>query len=237
MLVVGTEIAALGVLAISLCAIGNIRIGQGGLLLGSAIYLVMGALIIKGLGQHFPHSHFGLANAITLVRTAFSSFLFALSADMLAGNDPLSDPFVHWLITGLAAASLIFDGVDGWIARHLQTESRFGAQFDMHADAFFVLSLAVLLSISGLVGVWVMLSGLMFYIFQLAGQFWPWLTGSLPPRWRRKFVCVLQASLLIAALAPVTPAWAAQLACLVGLAALTWSFAIDALWLAKRADQ
>lgn len=230
----GIEIAAFGAIAIALCAISTIDIGHGGLLLGSAIYLIIGIMVLKGLRQHCPHTHFGFANAITLLRAAFSSFLFALSADSLAGHNLLSDPFVHWLVTALAAAFLALDGLDGWIARHCGMESRFGAQFDMHADALFVLSVCLLLSVSGLVGPWVLINGLIFYIFHAARTVWPALDGTLPSRWRRKAICVLQTMLLITALAPVTPYWAAQLACLTGLGLLIWSFGIDTVWLLRQ---
>ncbi len=233
----GVEIATLGAIAIILCAISKVEIGQGGLILGSAIYIIIGILVLKGLRQHCPHTHFGLANAITLLRAAFSSFLFAVSADIIAGNNPLSDPFIHWLITCLAVASLTLDGLDGWIARHHGMESRFGAQFDMHSDALFVLSLTLLLSVSGLTGPWVIINGLIFYLFQTAAYIWPGLGRALPPRWRRKAICVLQTALLITALAPITPHWAAQLACLTGLGLLTWSFGVDIRWLLRHENQ
>lgn len=237
MLEAGIEIAAFGAIAITLCAISTIDIGHGGLLLGSAIYLTIGVMVLKGLGQHCPHTRFGLANAITLWRAAFSSFLFALSADSLAGNYPLSDPFIHTLITVLAATFLALDGLDGWLARHYGMESRFGEQFDMHIDALFVLSLCLLLAVSGFVGPWVLLNGLIFYMFQAAKHIWPAFHGKLPPQWRRKAICVLQTMLLIAALAPVTPYWAAQLGCLAGLGLLIWSFGIDTIWLLRRGYQ
>lgn len=229
----GTEIAALGAAAILLYLISPIAIGQGGLIFWSGIYLIIGISVLRGLRQHLPHSHFGLANAITLLRAVFSSFLFALSADVLSGHNPLSNPFTQWLVTILAAVSLSLDGVDGWIARHSGMQSRFGAQFDMHSDALFVLSLTLLLSVTGLAGPWVLLSGLMFYMFLGAGLVWPWLNAALPPRWRRKTICVLQTVMLIVALSPVTPYWAAQLACLAGLGLLTWSFGVDVIWLMR----
>lgn len=230
----GTEIAALGAGAILLYLISPIAIGQGGLIFWSAIYVVIGISVLRGLREHLPHSHFGLANAITLLRAVFSSFLFALSADVLSGHNPLANPFTHWLVTILAAVSLSLDGVDGWIARHSGMQSRFGAQFDMHSDALFVLSLTLLLSVTGLTGPWVLLSGLMFYMFLGAGLVWPWLNATLPPRWRRKTICVLQTVMLIVALAPATQYWAAQLACLAGLGLLTWSFGVDVLWLLRQ---
>jgi hypothetical protein len=77
----------------------------------------------------------------------------------------------------------------------------------------------------------------MFYLFQVAGHLWPGLCRPLPPQWRRKAVCVIQTALLITALAPVSPFWIAQLACLTGLGLLTWSFGIDVAWLLRRENQ
>lgn len=237
MLEAGIGIAVFGAIAMALYAISAIDIGHGGLFLGSAIYLIIGIMVLKGLRQHCPHTHFGLANTITLMRAAFSSFLFALSADSLGGHLPWPDLFTQWLITALAAAFLALDGLDGLIARHTRMESRFGAQFDMHVDALFVLSLCLLLVISKLAAPWVLFNGLIFYVFHAAKHIWPAFEGELPPRWRRKAICVIQTILLITALAPVTPFWAAQLACLTGLALLIWSFGIDTVWLLRQENQ
>jgi hypothetical protein len=74
----------------------------------------------------------------------------------------------------------------------------------------------------------------MRYAFIAAGWGLPWMRGSLPPSVRRQAVCVVQIVALIVALAPiVTPPLSTAISA-VGLAILTWSFALDVAWLARR---
>jgi hypothetical protein len=43
-------------------------------------------------------------------------------------------------------------------------------------------------------------------------------------------VCVVQGVVLLVALGPIIPLWLAVAVCAAGLAALTWSFALDVRW-------
>jgi phosphatidylglycerophosphate synthase len=121
---------------------------------------------------------------------------------------------------------LLLDGADGWTARRTGLASPFGARFDMEVDALFVLVLAMLVARTGAAGGWVMIAGLLRYLFVVAGFFWPILTLPLPASFRRKAVCVVQILALLAALAPPAAAVASWL-CLGGLILLVYSFAAD----------
>lgn len=227
----GFELALHGSIMAVLYAVFPETLSLAGLAVAIAAYISIGYLVLSGLSYHQPHRNFGIANSITLGRAAFGAIVFALAIDIFGGHRLLSDPVICWVVTGAAALSLVLDGIDGWMARRTGLASAFGANFDMHTDAFFVLALSLLIAAKGTTGPWIIVSGLVFYAFLLAGAIWPVLMNPLPPRWRRKAVCVMQTALLIVVLAPATPFWAAQLAGLTGLALLLWSFGIDLVWL------
>lgn len=187
--------------------------------------LVLGLLYF--LPDHRPHRRFGPANQVTLGRGVLTAHLAGLVGE---GGDPA----VAWCALGLALAAETLDGADGWIARRRGWVSAFGARFDMETDALLTLVLAVLVWSLGKAGIWVLAAGLMRYAFVAAGFLLPWLNDPLPPSRRRKAVCVVQVLSLTLALAPVLPAGPAAALAAAGLCALTYSFAVDLLWLARR---
>jgi phosphatidylglycerophosphate synthase len=134
----------------------------------------------------------------------------------------------------LAIVAVALDGVDGKLARSRNETSDFGARFDMETDALLILVLAALVWQLDKAGAWILLAGLLRYVFVAASYALPWFARPLPPSRRRQTVCVLQIVSLIGALAPlVRPPWSASLA-LLGLLLLAWSFAVDVAWLARR---
>jgi phosphatidylglycerophosphate synthase len=179
-----------------------------------------------------PHP-FGLANWVTLIRAVIALLFLGLGLAAFGGGVILG-PSLRWIMVTGAATSLGLDGVDGYLARRLGQASAFGARFDMETDALTMLALAILVWALGQTGAWVLLSGLMRYIFIVGGWLWPALAMPLPPRKRRQRVCVAQMIALILALAPaVMPFWAAVI-CLAGLFLLGYSFGADLAWLAGR---
>jgi phosphatidylglycerophosphate synthase len=164
----------------------------------------------------------GPANRITLVR----AILIVAVTGLLVQPGPPT-PRVLWWIVAVATSSMLLDGFDGWVARKTGTSTEFGARFDMELDAFLMLVLSGLVLEAGKAGSWVLLIGLLRYLFVAAGWIWPRLRGRLPDRFRRKLVCVVQGVALLAALAPVVaPATGAVLTA-GALTALTYSFAAD----------
>ncbi len=166
----------------------------------------------------------GLCNVVTLGRLVLVSALVA----------PLFfDGASAWLVVGLSAVVLAFDGVDGWLARRSNLVSGFGARFDVEVDSAFALILAVHALIDGSAGPIVLLLGLVRYVYVLAGLALPWLNGPLPERFSRKAVCVLQLLALIALQLPfVTPPFSTVLV-IIAAAAVLWSFGRDILWLRR----
>lgn len=200
-------------------------------------YLIQVVVIFVGLGlalapflpQHLPLTRFGSANRVTLLRAGLVALLAGL-----VGQAGLT-PALAWWATTLALVALAFDGLDGWLARRHGLQSAFGARFDMEVDAFLILILAMLVYQTGRTGGWILLSGVMRYGFVALGYVLPWLCQPLPPRKRRQTVCVIQTAALALGLLPVlTPLWTTALA-LIALGLLLWSFAVDIVWLARRA--
>src|SRR5262245_16482988 len=193
---------------------------------------MVAAFVVLDLDRHAPHQRFGAANSVTLARAALTALLWGVVGETMLGARDL-DESLHWLLVVAATGALLLDGVDGWIARRNGMTSRFGADFDMEVDCLFMLALALLVYGTGRVGIWVLGSGLMRYLFVVAGWFQPMLAAPLKPLRRRKVICAVQGAVLIAALAPILPAEVVPPLCLAGLALLTYSFGADVRSLAK----
>lgn len=195
--------------------------GLPAVLVGMAAYSagVVGAA--WHLRRRHPHTRLGLANAVTLLRLALVSSLII----PLVGVSHTPVPIIV-----IATISLSLDGVDGWLARRQELSSDFGGSFDMEVDSVFALVLAVLAVVGG--APWlVVLLGLPRYLFGIAQLIWPWLNGSLPPRYSGKVMCVIQLIVLIVLQAPFVPDTLGTLLVVGTLAALAWSFGRDIVWL------
>jgi len=187
-------------------------------------FAVIGAVVIALARGRLTAPSFGAANQITLGRAALTALLVGLFGEPAA-------PVLAWTALAVAIAVSILDGVDGAVARRRGQQSRFGARFDMEIDALLILVLAVLALQFGKAGAWVLAAGLLRYAFVAAGAVAPWLAAPLPARRRRQVVCVVQIVSLIVCLAPVIPTPWSAIAAALGIGALTWSFAVDVVWL------
>jgi phosphatidylglycerophosphate synthase len=203
-------------------------------LLGWAIMASAGLGVMAGMARAYPHDRLGLCNLITLLRAA----LVAGLATLLASPDGAgADASVAWGATGVAAAALALDGVDGWAARYAGLCSSFGARFDMEVDVALALILSLLLWHSGKLGFWVLLLGAPRHLFLLLAMALPALRAPLPPALWRKAGCVAQIGSLVVALAPPVGPGAAAVVALAGLVAVGSAFARDVLWLVRRAGR
>ena len=177
--------------------------------------------------QYHPYPRFGAANVVTLCRAILTVGLIAIAA-----WPPTTT--LAWVAGWTAGLIAALDGVDGWLARREQMTSRFGARFDMETDAALLLVLSVLAWRYEKAGPWVLLIGLMRYLFVIAGRALPWLTGPLTPTRRGRVVAVVQMVTLAVVLVVPRPVASAALA--TALALLVWSFAVDVrrLWLTRQ---
>lgn len=200
--------------------------GTGFALKALAVYALACIFVWRALPAHVPHTRFGPANLITLARLLLIAMLAAVLGERVPDADALA-----WAVLTVASVAALMDAVDGPIARRRGEASEFGARFDMESDALLVLVLSALAWQLGKAGAWVLAAGAMRYLFVAAAWRWPWLAQPLPPRWRRKAVCVVQIVSLILCLCPwLQPPLSVAVAA-VGLAALTASFGLDVFWL------
>jgi len=176
---------------------------------------------------YWPYGALGWANRVTLARAV----LVALVAGALA-NEAFSLAIWTWLM--VAVASLMLDGIDGWVARRTRSYSRLGARFDMELDALLILLLSTGLMLSESLGGWVLLIGGMRYVFIPASWGFAWLSAPLFESLRRKAVCVWQVVALLLALTPLTSHLTASLLALSALITLSYSFGVDVWWLYKQ---
>jgi phosphatidylglycerophosphate synthase len=187
------------------------------------VYAAAMAIAVPGLRSWHPFPRLGPANLMTGLRMA----LVAGLAGVASGPRPETG----WPLVVLATVAAIADAVDGPLARRSGLASRFGARFDMEVDALLILVLSLLAWRAAGVGAWILLAGALRYVFVATGTVFTWLSGVLPPRWRRQAVCVVQIAALILALVPGMPSQVAAGAAAGGLLLLTWSFAVDTAWL------
>jgi phosphatidylglycerophosphate synthase len=209
--------------------------------LGADVLQLSGAylpkvLLLFGMGAGLmllalPGSHrfvrMGAANQVTLVRGA----LVALLAGLLGEHVGRATAAVAVVV---ASAAMVLDGVDGWLARRSGMASAFGARFDMETDALFVAVLALLVWRFGKAGYWVLLSGLMRYLFAGLIALFPRLQRPVPSTMRGKTIAVAQMIALIVALAPVCSSAVSAWVAAVGLLALVLSFGLDVAWLLRQ---
>ena len=109
--------------------------------------------------------------------------------------------------------------------------SRFGARFDMEIDALLILALAILTWQHGKAGPWVVLSGLLRYLFVAAGWLLPRMRRPLPDSRRRQTICVIQVVALIVGLEPFVAPVVSEPIAGAALLTLIYSFAVDTRWL------
>lgn len=196
---------------------------------GLSVLAYLGGALAAGdfLRRTYPHASLGLCNIVTLARLVIVT---GLAASLFAGGSEA------WTVVALATAALALDGVDGWLARRNGLASAFGARFDMETDSALALVLACHALATGAAGPVVLILGVMRYAFVGASWLLPWLDGSLPDRFSRKAVCVVQIATLILIQIPGLPAALAAPLVAFASAALVWSFAVDVvhLWRGRR---
>jgi len=165
--------------------------------------------------------------------TAVRALLVALVAGLMLLAPTSNAGWTAVIASSIAAA---LDGVDGWLARRTRMISAFGARFDTEVDALLILVLAILAWRWNKAGAWVLLSGLLRYIFVAAGWVWPWMRGPLTPTHRGRVICIAQIVALIVVVAPIIPRPFSTFAAAVGLLTLAYSFLVDTVRLWRTAN-
>ncbi len=154
--------------------------------------VALGALTWQASTQWSRRWTLGWANAVTWVRIVATA---ALAGQYFCG---LKQVLLAFLI-------FAFDGVDGAIARRLGTTSTFGALLDKECDAFFILTLGLVLWSSQVVGPWILIPGLWRYGYGGLLALRPALRPVPRSQWARYSFSAASLSLM-AAMIPGNPA-------------------------------
>lgn len=190
------------------------------------VFAVLMLIAIGFLSGRHPFTSFGPANQVSTTRAALAALVCALAFEPPSAR-------VAGLVSAVAFAATLLDGLDGRLARQSGMSSAFGARFDLEIDALLIMALAVVAWRHDKAGAWVLLSGLMRYAFVAASWLWPWLDRPLNPSFRRQAVCVIQVGGLILTVLPIVPQPASAVIAAAGLIVLAYSFLVDVNWLAR----
>lgn len=117
-----------------------------------------------------PHGNFGLANGVTALRLALV-LLVATCMRVVHGR----------AIAAMILAIFVLDGMDGWLARRTNSASTFGRHFDMETDALLILVATHELWQRGMLGIWVLASGLLRYVYVFYSALLPKRALPMPP--------------------------------------------------------
>ena len=164
------------------------------------------------------------ANLLTMGRLILTLSLFSVPFLPNAGL----------LILIISLVILIADGFDGWLARRRNEATEFGEYFDKETDAFFLLTLCVLAYWQGKLGAWILIPGLLRYIFVIVmAAASPDESKEYRSRWARIIFVVMIGSLLSVFVVPV---WLYAPAVTIASTALVLSFAhyFKWIWLQRR---
>ncbi len=222
MLAVAVSTVSLSVLGVNLLHLSAAYAPKALLLFAAGA----GSVLVALPGAH-RFARMGAANQVTIVRGAMVALLGALLGEHAARA-------TQETAVAVASAALLLDGVDGWLARRSRMTSEFGARLDMETDALFVAVLSLLAWQFGKAGPWVLLSGLMRYLFAAIVAFIPALQRPIPSTLRGKSIAVMQMIALIVVLTPLCTHPACVWIAAAGLAALTLSFSLDIVWVVRQ---
>ena len=183
-------------------------------------FVVAGALGFASLlyvarGAHTPSGAFGWGNALTTLR-------FVLSSSV--GLAPARVPTWALGVTTLVVFAL--DGLDGSVAKRRGENSEFGAYFDMEVDAYFVLLVGLTLFLRARYGAWILVVGLLRYVYVLSMALVPARRGD-KPRYafgRHAFTALMLGLFLGMVLGAPFGTVATALGCGLVTASFAWSF-------------
>ena len=188
-------------------------------LLMAASTVSFGGLLAIFRGRYTPKRRFGLANTVTVLRLAL---LWAIAGGGVQATVP--GPTQALLLIAFFA----LDGVDGWLARRMGDQSRFGAHFDMEIDALSVLVAALLLFEADRASALALVAGSMRYGYVLMIWWAKADRGDAPRSRAGRYIFSLLVVALCASMWPIEPIQGPLIEC--ASAAIVLSFAHSLHW-------
>jgi phosphatidylglycerophosphate synthase len=192
--------------------------------------LALGVLFLLGLWLHPSGPGPALPNLLTTARVVASFLLLAVvaGASFFPQVGEAARSSAGWLLFGILMLVELTDFFDGRIARRLKA-GPFGSTWDMESDSIYVMALAVAVRHLHGVGFFVLLIGLMRYLYVLLWQYDG--VADPAPRLYKLFAKTTTAALvitLIVAMAPVVGAGlrAASLSVVLGLQTVSFGWDI-----------
>lgn len=228
--VVRTNAAALLAVIVTAWSIqGPLQVSQWYALKAGGLFGIIALAVLASVASGHPFATFGFANQITTLRAAIVALITALVGETVA-------PSATIVVAAAGMLVAMLDGLDGRLARAAAMSSPFGARFDMEIDALLILALSLLAWQLEKAGAWIVISGLLRYLFVAAGWFLPWMRRPLPHSFRRRITCIVQIVGLGLVLLPAVPPAVSVWLAVALVATLTYSFLVDTVWLWRKAD-
>lgn len=172
------------------------------------------------------------ASKITIIRIllvpVFALLAVAYGVSVQSGHP---DESLRWWALGVYITAAVSDGIDGWIARHFNQRSRFGALIDPIADKALLLTGVVTLSFvdwgpdSWRLPAWLAMLVVLRDVIILGGinvLYWQKCTVRIAPHWSGKVCTVTQMVALgwvMLKVVPFPPTWP----CIVAAVFTVWS--------------
>lgn len=128
-----------------------------------------------------------------------------------------------WVLTAFSL-NVAIDAVDGYVARRLGEATPFGAVFDREVDALFVLVAYLYLCLVRDLGVWVLLPGLLPYLYRLLVMA---VSAPISAHDKERFAAPLAAVNFLLLLAAVSAPAHAELIVGVSIAVVLMSFSVS----------
>lgn len=199
------------------------------ILLQNTLIFLLFSYVIFSYYNKYKQKRFSYASYITYARLIINILVLSIVIYMATtGNNVF---YNNGTIFVICLISLFLDGIDGFIARYLRQNSKFGEIFDQETDTILLLILSLSININLGQSFLIFLVPLYRYIFLLTQYKVEWLNQALPKNQIRRFLCFLTTLTLILCHMPYIYSSALYYLVNFSIFLITFSFAKDIIWL------
>jgi len=199
------------------------------ILLQNTLIFLLFSYVIFFYYNKYKQKRFSYASYITYARLIINILVLSIVIYIATiGNNIF---YNNGTIFVICLISLFLDGIDGFIARYLRQNSKFGEIFDQETDTILLLILSLSININLGQNFLIFLIPLYRYIFLLTQYKVEWLNQALPKSQIRRFLCFLTTLTLILCHMPYIYSSALYYLVNFSIFLITFSFAKDIIWL------